>query len=100
MKKACKMFVCGILIVVLSIPVAAHSSTQRYNIDSENPPQRVGTEDMGWVIDETCHTNGTAVTYYFRTGTFELSDELKTVFRSAAVSEYVRICILRIMICR
>lgn len=84
MKRLYKMCICVLLVIVLSIQVAAHSSTQRYAIDSENPPSKVGTEEIGWSIDETCHTNGSSSTYYFRTGTFELSDVLKNVFRSAA----------------
>lgn len=68
--------------------VLAHSSSQegileRY-YDSEDHTYYIGSEEAGWIIDESCHTNGTSITYSFDTSDIYLTDTYKSYTTTGA----------------
>lgn len=68
--------------------VLAHSSSQegileRY-YDSKKQLYFIGSEEAGWLIDESCHTNGTSITYSFDTSDMYLTDTYKSYTTTGA----------------
>lgn len=79
------------LVFVMSLVctnVLAHSSSQegileRY-YDTHDQVYYIGSEEAGWLIDESCHTNGTSITYSFDTSDIYLTDAYKSYTTTGA----------------
>ncbi len=62
-KSAFTIIICFILILQLLINVNAHSSTLKNALDHDG--DLIGSEEIGWIVDEGYHMNSTTVTYTF-----------------------------------
>lgn len=82
LKKRMMFFMSLVLLAFSFSNVYAHSTSQEgvlaKTYHSGNGGYYIGGEDVGWSIDESCHTNGTTITYSFSTTDSALTNSYKT----------------------
>ena len=78
-KSAFTIIICFILILQLLINVNAHSSTLKNALDHDG--DLIGSEEIGWIVNEGHHMNSTTVTYTFAS---DITKEFESYVSKAA----------------